>query len=110
MAELMRNPRVMEKAQSEVRQHFNGYTSGNETDLTKLNYIHLVIKETLRLHPPIPIIGRTQIQKTTCVVSGYDIPKGTNVLVNLWAIGNNCSNNSLFFFAKYQLSYSPSSE
>lgn len=96
MAELMRNPRVMEKAQTEVQQHFRGCTSGNETDLAKLNYMHLVIKETLRLHPPAPVIARQQIQQPTCVISGYDIPKGTNVLVNVWAIGN-----SFFCFSFY---------
>jgi cytochrome P450 len=88
MAELMRNPQVMEKAQTEVRTYFRGFTSGNETDLSKLNYMHLVIKETLRLHPPAPIAVRRQIQQETCIISGYDIPKGTTVLVNVWALGN----------------------
>jgi cytochrome P450 len=102
MAELVRNPRVMKKAQTEVRTYFKGLTNEDEMDLSKLNYMHLVIKETLRLHPPAPIIARRQIRQETCIIYGYDIPKGTIVLVNVWAIGNTCY-SSFFIFYPSQL-------
>jgi cytochrome P450 len=84
MSELMRNPRAMKKAQDEVRQIGNRKNI-TESDLLGLDYLNLVLKETLRLHPVAPLIPR--VCQQTFKVSDYDIPKGTNVVVNLWVIG-----------------------
>lgn len=86
MAELMKNPAVMKKAQTEVRQQLRGSQNITESDVANLNLMHLIIKETLRLHPPGPFIAREC--RETCQILGYDIPKGTSVLVNVWALGN----------------------
>ncbi|KAK3022343.1 hypothetical protein RJ639_047048 [Escallonia herrerae] len=61
MAELMKNPKVMEKAQAEC-----------------------VIKETLRLHPPAPLTPRESIK--SCEIGEYKIPLKARVINNLWAI------------------------
>lgn len=85
MSEIIRNPRVMEKLQLEVIKIGQGRTMFMEEDLEKLQYLKAVIKETLRLHPPIPIIPRQSTQDVKLM--GYDIPAGMQVFINVWAIG-----------------------
>ncbi|RCV35886.1 hypothetical protein SETIT_7G275900v2 [Setaria italica] len=85
MAELMRNPDVMSRAQAEVRGAFMPHMKVIEEGLSQLTYLHWVIKETLRLHTPGPLLLPRECQET-CKVLGYDVPKGAMVLVNAWAI------------------------
>ncbi|KAL7122284.1 hypothetical protein ACP275_01G035600 [Erythranthe tilingii] len=85
MAELIRNPRVMSKLQTEIRETFKGNPKFGESDVQKLKYLKLVIKEGFRLHAPIPLIPRVSRQDTE--IEGYFIPIGAKVLVNAWAMG-----------------------
>lgn len=86
MAELMRNPDAMQKAQEEVRQAFNHKSPDeHESQMDKLHYFKTVIKETLRLYPPLPLLLPRQCRET-CDIGGYEVPKGSRVIVNVWAI------------------------
>jgi cytochrome P450 len=86
IAGLLRNPRVMKKAQAEVRQVF--CTAGNvdETDLEKLKYLELVVKETLRLLPPLSLLLPRE-SREDCEINGFKIPAKIKVVINVWAIG-----------------------
>nr|XP_027124412.1 premnaspirodiene oxygenase-like [Coffea arabica] len=85
MSELMRQPNLMAKAQDEVRQICEGKRTIEKADMEKLKYLKMVIHETLRLHPPTPIIPRLSMENL--VASGYTIPDNTQIIVNAWAIG-----------------------
>jgi cytochrome P450 len=86
MSEMLKDRRVMEKAQAEVRKVFDERRNVDETGLSQLKYLQCVIKETLRLHPPAPLLVPRQNSKQ-CEISGYMIPPETKVIVNAWAIG-----------------------
>ncbi|XP_050233627.1 premnaspirodiene oxygenase-like [Mercurialis annua] len=86
MSELLKNPRVMNKAQEEVRRVFATEGNIHEDRLDELNYLKLVVKESLRLHSPAPLLVPRECIES-CMISGYDIPATTRVMVNVWAFG-----------------------
>ncbi|XP_022867369.1 cytochrome P450 CYP71D313-like [Olea europaea var. sylvestris] len=86
MAAMMKHPRVMEKAQAEVRKAFKGKKKISDCDVQSLSYLKMVTKETLRLYPPGPLLG-PRISREKCTIGGYDIPANTIAVINGWAIG-----------------------
>ncbi|KAF5201730.1 Cytochrome p450 [Thalictrum thalictroides] len=85
MTELIRHPEIMKELQKEIREIGKENLGITEDDLGKMHYLKLVMKETLRLHGPAPLLlPHESIQDTKLL--GYDIPAKTKVLVNAWAI------------------------
>lgn len=86
MTELMLNPRARKKAQAEIRSIVKERKFVSENDLPQLHYMKAVVKETFRLHPPVPVlVPRESMENIT--IDGYDIPEKTRFFVNVWAIG-----------------------
>ncbi|PWA67760.1 cytochrome P450 [Artemisia annua] len=87
MAELIRNPEKMLKAKSELKE-LMGTQDGpiEESYISRLPYLQAVVKETLRLHPPVTfLVPHRTISDVK--VQGYMIPKDAKVLCNVWAMG-----------------------
>ncbi|CAI0439178.1 unnamed protein product [Linum tenue] len=103
ISEIMKNPRVLQKAQQEVRQVFGDEYNNKfgEAGLDQLKYLDMVIAESLRLHPPVPLlvprenkyqkppapllVPRENVDQKVKLIS-YDVPINTSVIVNVWAI------------------------
>ncbi|CAN6162312.1 unnamed protein product [Urochloa humidicola] len=86
MAELIRKPRFLKKVQEEIRAVVGNKERVQPDDLPKLRYLKMVLKETLRLHPAVPmLVPRETMQAVS--IGGYDVPAKTRIFVNVWAIG-----------------------
>ncbi|RLN32937.1 cytochrome P450 99A2-like [Panicum miliaceum] len=86
MSELMRNPHVMAKAQAEVRRVFDNVSpQDHEAKLDELHYMKMVIKESMRLNPVVPLLV-PHLCRETCEVGGFQVMEGTRVMINVWAM------------------------
>ncbi|CAL5402677.1 unnamed protein product [Camellia sinensis] len=86
MSEMLKNPELMKRAQAEVRHVFDRKRNIDETCLHELKYLNSIIKETMRLHPILPLLLPRESNEQ-CMINGYKIPVKTKVIVNAWAIG-----------------------
>jgi len=85
LAELIRHPDVLAKAQQELDAVVGRGRLVSEADLPRLTYLAAVVKETFRLHPSTPL-SLPRVAAEECEVDGYRIPRGATLLVNVWAI------------------------
>ncbi|GLT40261.1 hypothetical protein SLA2020_144100 [Shorea laevis] len=85
MAELVKNPSIMKKAQEEVRNVVGEKSKLDENDIYQMSYLKCVIKEGLRLHAPAPLLLPRETAASD-KLAGFDIPPKTRVLINAWAI------------------------
>lgn len=85
MTALMKRPSVMiRRVQEEIKSAVGTKSSIDEEGVDKLHYLKAVIKETLRLFPPIPLAPNETT--ATSIINGYEIDPITVVIVNAWAI------------------------
>lgn len=85
MAELIRNPRVMKKAQEEIRRVVGNKPKIDVNDINQMEYLKCVIKENLRLHPSLPLLLPRETSESV-EIGGYRVPANTRVFINAWAI------------------------
>ncbi|KAK6781338.1 hypothetical protein RDI58_023522 [Solanum bulbocastanum] len=90
MTELLKQPEIIKKAQVELAEIIGKGKRIEEADLSRLPYLQCIIKETLRLHPPVPLLLPHKVEQDV-ELCDYIIPKGSQVLVNVWTIGRDFS-------------------
>lgn len=85
LAELLRQPRLLARAREELDAVAGRDAVVEESHLPRLPYLHAVVKETLRLHPALPLMV-PHCPAADAAVGGYAVPAGARVFVNVWAI------------------------
>ena len=85
MAELIKNPSIMKRAQEEVRRVVGNKSKIDVDDISQMDYMKCIIKESLRLHTPLPLSAPRETSESV-KFGGYEIPAKTRVFVNVWAI------------------------
>ncbi|KAJ4966368.1 hypothetical protein NE237_018217 [Protea cynaroides] len=86
MAELVLNREVQAKLQEEL-DLIVGDKGVTDADVVNLPYLQSVLKETLRIHPPGPLLSWARLSTSDVQLSnGMLIPASTMAMVNMWAI------------------------
>lgn len=78
---LARHPKVEANLVAELETILGGRLP-HFADLPHLRYLDMVIKESMRLYPLYPIVGREAMRDYE--IGGYGIPKGAQVMVSAW--------------------------
>lgn len=85
VAEVIQQPHILQKLQSELTTVIGTDRVVQESDLPNLPFLHAVVKETLRLHPPAALnLPRESTRAFT--FRGYNFPKHTRLVTNFFAI------------------------
>ncbi|KAL9155923.1 hypothetical protein ABFS82_09G038200 [Erythranthe guttata] len=85
MSLILSHPEKLQKLSDEIDENVGHDRLLADSDLAKLPYLRCIINETLRLYPPTPTV-LPHVSSEDCTVGGHSIPKGTILLVNVWAM------------------------
>ncbi|KAL3725926.1 hypothetical protein ACJRO7_030894 [Eucalyptus globulus] len=83
---LLNNRHALKKAQQELDTHVGKSRHAEESDVKNLTYLQAIIKEAMRLYPPVPIINLRSSMEECTFSAGFRIPAGTRLLLNYWKI------------------------
>jgi cytochrome P450 family 4 len=88
---LAQNPDVQHRAYEEVANVFgtDSTTMVTTSTLAELKYLEMVIKESLRIHPSVPMVGRRLTENV--VIGGVELPVGTNIGIHVYATHRDAS-------------------
>ena len=87
---LAKHPAIQSRARDEVNGVLHGRIDRRirDEDMTSLAYLTRCIKESMRMHPPVPFIGRT-LENPLEIDPGKILPAGTNVTSMIWCLHHN---------------------
>lgn len=85
LARMVLHPDIQAKAQAEI-DTIVGTNQVTDSDLPKLPYLQAIVKETLRVHPPGPLLSWARLSIHDTHVGPHFVPAGTTAMVNMWAI------------------------
>ncbi|CAE6003861.1 unnamed protein product [Arabidopsis arenosa] len=85
MLNLLNHQEVLEKARTEIDTKIGFDRLIDEADTKNLPYLQWIVLETLRLHPAAPT-NVPHMTSDDCMLAGYDVPRGSMLLVNIWAM------------------------
>nr|UPC70100.1 giant embryo [Oryza sativa Japonica Group] len=92
MARMVMHPEIQAKAQAEVDAAVGGRRGRvADGDVASLPYIQSIVKETLRMHPPGPLLSWARLAVHDARVGGHAVPAGTTAMVNMWAIAHDAA-------------------
>ena len=85
---LAANTDCQEKCRQEVLTVVGDHDEVTWDDLSRLTYLTMCIKESLRTHPPVPVIGRV-LTKPLTLPSGIILPTGTWCVCTIHGLNSN---------------------
>ncbi|KAI3717729.1 hypothetical protein L1987_69516 [Smallanthus sonchifolius] len=86
LARMVLHPEIQARAQSEIDRVIGSGRPVSDSDLLNLPYLHAIVKETLRVHPPGPLLSWARLAIHDTQVGPHMVPAGTTAMVNMWAI------------------------
>ncbi|KAK9278688.1 hypothetical protein L1049_028262 [Liquidambar formosana] len=86
LARMALHPDIQAKAQSEIDTVVGSSQGVSDADLPHLPYLNAIVKETLRMHPPGPLLSWARLAIHDTHIGHHLIPAGTTAMVNMWAI------------------------
>ncbi|GJN24168.1 hypothetical protein PR202_gb11892 [Eleusine coracana subsp. coracana] len=88
MARMVLHRDIQAKARAELDAVVGPRGTVSDADVARLPYLQSIVKETLRVHPPGPLLSWARLAVHDAVVGGHLVPKGTTAMVNMWAIAH----------------------
>ncbi|KAJ7564201.1 hypothetical protein O6H91_02G006700 [Diphasiastrum complanatum] len=90
LAELLRHPQKLVRAQQEIDGIVGKDRPLEESDLDHLPYLHAIVKESWRLYPII-YLTPPHVNEREAELFGYKIPAHSNVYINLYGVAHDPS-------------------
>lgn len=86
LARMVLHPEIQSKAQAEIVSVVGNSRPVQDSDIPSLPYLQAIVKETLRIHPPGPLLSWARLAVRDVYVGDNFVPAGTTAMVNMWAI------------------------